>query len=307
MSEPDLNLLAVFDALFELRSVTRTAARLNLTQSAVSHALRRLRNALDDPLFVRAPGGLQPTMRASEMAPGIRQGLTQLRGALAPSVFVPESARRTFTIAAGSYVSALLVPELIARARIDAPGVRLRIVPVEPGLLIDLDNTAVDLAIGVFDTVPTRLTATPLFHEQLVWIIAAHHPLADAGLDAERLAALPHVTIRASRPFEPSRALFADGELESRSVNEIAAANSPIDPDVAVYDSVTAAAIVARTDLVALVPRRVAKRAAADGNVRILDATPGRDGIALAMLWHSKFDGDAGLAWLRGLLLDLAA
>ena len=82
MVELDLNLLRVFDTLFEMRSVTRAAGKLGLTQSAVSHALRRLRDALDDPVFVRAPGGLQPTARAIEIAPGVREGLAQLRGAL---------------------------------------------------------------------------------------------------------------------------------------------------------------------------------------------------------------------------------
>ena len=96
MVEVDLNLLRVFDTLYELRSVTRAASRLGLTQSAVSHALGRLRRAIDDPLFVRAPGGLQPTARAVEMAPGVREGLVQLRGALSPTLFDPASAVRRF-------------------------------------------------------------------------------------------------------------------------------------------------------------------------------------------------------------------
>ena len=126
MIEIDLNLLRVFDTLIEVRSVTRAAGKLGLTQSAVSHALARLRNALDDPLFVRAPGGLQPTARALEIAPGVREGLAQLRGALSPTEFDPATASRTFTLAAGSYFCVLLVPELIARVRAAAPDVVLR-------------------------------------------------------------------------------------------------------------------------------------------------------------------------------------
>src|SRR3546814_9872104 len=79
MSEIDLNLLRVFDTLFELGNVTKAGARLGLTQSAVSHALGRLRQSIGDPLFVRAPGGLQPTARAIEIAPGVRVGLSPLR------------------------------------------------------------------------------------------------------------------------------------------------------------------------------------------------------------------------------------
>ena len=116
MSNLDLNLLRVFDAIFELRSVTLTAERLNLTQSAISHALGRLRQAFGDPLFIRHPGGLQPTARAMEIAPGIREGLAQLQEALAPTPFDPATARRRFRITAGGYFCAVLVPELIARA-----------------------------------------------------------------------------------------------------------------------------------------------------------------------------------------------
>src|SRR3569623_925529 len=122
MANMDLNLLRVFDAIFEVRSVTRTAERLGLTQSAISHALGRLRQAFGDPLFVRHPTGLQPTARAIEIAPGIREGLAQLQQALAPSPFDPATANRRFRINAGAYFCALLVPELIARARKLAPG-----------------------------------------------------------------------------------------------------------------------------------------------------------------------------------------
>src|SRR3546814_5499681 len=96
MNELDLNLLRIFDALIEQRSVTRTANRLGLTQSAISHALARLRQSIGDPLFVRVAGGLQPTARAIEIAPGIRQGLLQFRDALSPSLFDPATAKRRF-------------------------------------------------------------------------------------------------------------------------------------------------------------------------------------------------------------------
>ena len=147
MREIDLNLLRVFDALIELRSVTRAADRLGLTQSAISHALGRLRRTVDDPLFVRQPGGLQPTARALEIAPGVRQGLTQLRGALSPLPFDPATAVRRFRISAGSYFCALLVPDLAARARARAPGISFSIVAPASDLLASLDEGAVDLAL----------------------------------------------------------------------------------------------------------------------------------------------------------------
>src|SRR3546814_14462232 len=94
MNELDLNLLRIFDTLIDQRSVTRTANRLGLTHSAISHALARLRQSIGDPLFVRVAGGLQPTARAIEIAPGIRQGLLQFRDALSPSLFDRSEERR---------------------------------------------------------------------------------------------------------------------------------------------------------------------------------------------------------------------
>src|SRR5256885_7423857 len=94
----DLNLLRVFEALMQERSATRAGERLGLTQSAISHALNRLRYVLQDELFVRGPDGMQPTERAAEIAPRLRQGLLQLQLALAPADFVPERSDRRFTI-----------------------------------------------------------------------------------------------------------------------------------------------------------------------------------------------------------------
>ena len=308
MVEVDLNLLRVFDTLYELRSVTRAASRLGLTQSAVSHALGRLRRAIDDPLFVRAPGGLQPTARAVEMAPGVREGLVQLRGALSPTLFDPASAVRRFTIAAGSYFCVLLVPELIARVRELAPGVMVRIQPLGPDLLSELDESSVDLALGAFTRIPSRLTSERLYREELVWIAAAGNPLARAPFDRDALARAPGLTIWVGRPFEALRAAVPEGVLERKVIAETgeAVAADIGEDSAAVYDALTAIAVVGRTDMVALVPRRFAERDDAR-HVVILDAPEESGGIDLMMLWHGKFDEDAGLAWLRGVIRDIVA
>src|SRR3546814_444671 len=197
MSEIDLNLLRVFDTLFELGNVTKAGARLGLTQSAVSHALGRLRQSIGDPLFVRAPGGLQPTARAIEIAPGVRVGLSQLRTALSPSAFDPGTADRRFTIAAGSYFCALFIPGLLARARQIAPNVSFRIQPLGGDLLVDLDEGAIDLALGAFTKIPRRLWLEALFQEELVWIAAAGSPLAGRRLRQADLTGQPRVLIAA--------------------------------------------------------------------------------------------------------------
>ena len=112
----DLNLLRVFEALMDERSATRAGTRLGLTQSAISHALNRLRYVLKDELFVRGPDGMQPTERAAEIAPRLRQGLLQLQLALSPSEFIPERTDRRFTIACTEYAGAVIIPPLIAES-----------------------------------------------------------------------------------------------------------------------------------------------------------------------------------------------
>ena len=309
MFKLDLNLLNLFDTLYELRSVTKAAARLNLTQSAISHALRRLREAMGDPLFVRAAGGLQPTPRAAEMAPGIRAGLAQLRGAMAPTAFEPATSTRSFTIATGTYFCALLIPELVALGRVIAPGVSFRIVPVDTRLLADLDESTIDLALGAFMAVPARLVTLPLFREDLVWIASHDNPIGRGTVDHDRLVAQSRLAIGATRPFEPSKALFAEGGLEPRIVAEVARVMTPElvgDECATVYETLTAVAVVERTDLVALVPRRIAQIGVDNGRVVILETEERSEGFDLTMLWHGKFGNDAGLAWLRTQIMEIA-
>src|SRR5215208_7284917 len=130
----DLNLLRVFEALMEERSATRAGSRLGLTQSAISHALKRLRYVLNDELFVRGPEGMQPTERAAEIAPRLRQGLLQLQLALAPAEFVPERSDRRFMITCTEYGGAALMPALIARLREEAPHASLTVLPSNMGV-----------------------------------------------------------------------------------------------------------------------------------------------------------------------------
>ena len=109
----DLNLLRVFDAVMEDRSVLRASQRVFLSQSAVSHSLARLREMLDDELFVRTSAGMQPTARAIAMAPLVRDALKTLEAAIGPPKFDPGSSTKTFTIAANDFTTAIVTPHLL--------------------------------------------------------------------------------------------------------------------------------------------------------------------------------------------------
>jgi DNA-binding transcriptional LysR family regulator len=120
----DLNLLRVFDAMMAEGSVAGAAVRLSITPSAVSHALGRLRSLFNDPLFVRSPSGMRATPRGSEIGLKVREGLHYLEGALTPTAFRAAESSRTFTVACSAYVSAVLLPGVIARMRALAPQTR---------------------------------------------------------------------------------------------------------------------------------------------------------------------------------------
>jgi DNA-binding transcriptional LysR family regulator len=305
MPDIDLNLLRVFDTLMELRSVTRAADRLGLTQSAVSHALGRLRQQIDDRLFVRGPDGLQPTARAMEMASGVRDGLTQLVGALARSAFDPATAERRFTIAAGTYFCAQLVPALIERARIEAQGVSFRIVPVAEDLVSALDQGAIDVALAAFTRVPHRFITEPLFEEDMVWVTASTHPVMGGE---KGIAVRPRVAIVTARPLDVRATVIIEGGLERQVIGEVGRAL--LDPTgegiTTVYDAQTALAIVARSDAVALVPRRAAMNGVALGGILVVEPETKGERITLSMLWHDRQSEDAGLAWLRDVLRMVA-
>ncbi|WP_165912303.1 LysR family transcriptional regulator [Novosphingobium sp. PhB165] len=308
MTKPDLNLFAVFDVLFELRSVTRTADRLGLTQSAVSHALRRLRELLGDPLFVRTGGTLQPTPRARAMAPAIREGLARLGEAVLPSGFDARTSNRTFTIAASTYFCASLIPGLIAAARKHAPGVTFRAMPIRTDLLGLLEDSTVDLALGAFTRLPARIASRTLLREELVWIAAQSNPLVAAGLTHAELLALPHIGFDPVRTFAPARSA-GDDSLETPYLPEqtIPAEihGSDLTPAI-VYDVFTAVAVVARSDLVALVPRQLALSEQKRAGIAILESAEPGIAIEMSMIARSQSTSDAGLEWLKTLVEQLA-
>lgn len=301
MPRVDLNLLRIFEMLYEVRSVTRAAERLGLTQSAVSHALGRLRASIGDPLFVRHPDGLQPTALAIEIAPGVREGLEQLRVALAPTPFDPSTASRQFRINTGVYFSTLLVPQLIARMRKAAPGVSLAIVAPGPDLLASLDNGTTDISIGAFGKAPARLLRETLFLEELVWIARRGSPVAT---DPDHLVAVPaaqRLSVAIGRPYPGHGAYSWENGLErlvlaSGQSSELDSAEA--DGSTSVHDPLTAIATVAASDLVAVIPRRLALEAIDTRDIAIIEA-PIVNRVEMAMLWHNRLSNDFGLEWLR--------
>jgi DNA-binding transcriptional LysR family regulator len=312
----DLNLLRLFDALAEERSVTRAGARLGLTQSAVSHALNRLRHVLQDELFIRGPDGMRPTARAEEIAPRLRHGLNQLQQALAPATFIPADTQRRFSISAGAYVSAVLMPGLVDSLRRTAPGAELRLVFPGPGLGDDLLSGRVEMAVGSFGRAAERFARETLYAESMVWALRADHPAARGDrLDLETLATLPHVLIAAAEHTQAVEGRIYENGLERRVTwddggafeGALARRGWRRTIGLTVQDTQTALAIVARSDLAALTPRRLAQALADHHRLKLFDPPYPSAPFAIEALWRRDLSESAPLSWLRSQLRVAAA
>jgi DNA-binding transcriptional LysR family regulator len=310
----DLNLLRLFVALADERSVTRAGARLGLTQSAVSHALNRLRHALQDELFVRGPDGMRPTARAQEIAPALRQGLHQLQLALAPPVFTPEETQRRFAVSAGAYTATVLMPGVVERVRMAAPSAELQLINPSGAVADDLLSGRIDLAIGGFGRASDAFARETLFAETMVWALRADHPAAVGdALSLETLMALAHVVINASEPNTAARA--HDSGVERRlAFDEDGVFESPLAAGgwrrivgLTVQDAHSALAIVSRSEMAALVPLRLARSLAGAYALKLFDPPYPSPTLTLEALWRRDLSESQPLAWLRSLLRAAAA
>ncbi|HWE45106.1 MAG TPA: LysR family transcriptional regulator [Caulobacteraceae bacterium] len=306
----DLNLLRIFDALLDERSVTRAGARLGMTQSAVSHALNRLRHALDDELFVRTSDGMRPTARAVEIGPAVRAALADLQSALTPQVFDASTAHRRFTLVAGPYTSAVLLPQVAARLREAAPFVQLRLTGPDGRLIENLDAGEVDAALTPNKAFPKRFTYEKLFEETVVWVVRAGHPAARGPVSLEALCDIPHIMVATPRLSpdrpEPDASSSVTAHLTDDADFEAMLTQQGLTRMVAmiVPDTFSALTIVARSDMAALVPRRLAEISVEAGRAAVLD-TPYVSPVGEVGLLHRKDRlKDPAQAWFVKLVAE---
>ncbi len=267
----DLNLFRVFVTLLEEKNATRAGERLGLSQSAVSHALRRLREMVRDDLFVRGQTGLRPTPRALEIADAARTALKLLETAVTAQRFDPSVDHHAFHIAAGSYISYVLGPLIAERVLALAPNVQVHFRNLYAGMTEDLDTGALDMVIGCFEAIPGRFSYRQLFEETGVWVARVGHPAFVDGVSYEVLAGLPHLAVTGGND-DPDRT--SAGHLGLRRVTSwgerYALGEEPPRP-FSVQDSFSALNMVGRSDMVCVLPRRLAELAAERGKVMMIE------------------------------------
>jgi len=305
----DLNLLRVFDVLLEERSVTRAGARLGLTPSAVSHALSRLRYHMGDELFRRDAQGMQPTRKALEIGPSLHSALAQLQSALTPADFDPTVSDHRFNVVAGPYACAILMPAVVAELQSRAPGVLLRIAENPPDLVEQLDSGQVDFVVASFATAPERFARERLINEALTWVVRVGHPICDGPVRLEDLVAVPHVVVvgrreGAGRPAINLRASWEDfGAFES----ELAKRGLRRRVGVVVPDTFSAVTIVARSEMAALIPRRLALLSAQSGRLALIDPPYETPPVDVTLLYRKDRLAEPPVAWMRDLISAAAA
>jgi len=308
----DLNLIRVLPALLEHRSVSRAAQELSLTPSAVSHALGRLRSSLKDPLFERRAGGLVPTAFALETGRRVRPSMERLRDAMNRDEFDPATADREFVIAAGSYVAAVFMPDVIEAVARVAPSVRLRIRRVEDQSVEDVEHGRLDMLFGVPASPSGKLEFQPFVKEEMVWAARKGHPTLQAPLTMEMLGNARHIIIekinRALTSGYPELQRFFDESRELGDATRAAAGQgrgrgpAPA-ASTLVSDPIQAIAIAARTDQVTLTLRRLAEQY--DHNLQILEPPHPTPVIEVGLLYHPDRAREPAVRWFIDFTLGL--
>lgn len=299
----DLNLLRVFDAIMTEQNLTRAADRLAMTQPAVSNALRRLREAMDDELLIRTAHGVKPTTRAEALWPTVRKALSELEAAIAPQEFDVSKATLTFRMAMADATAVLWLPQLIKALENEAPHVDVRMMPLttrdpRPMLL----RGDIDLAIGIFPGVLAQLASmadSAVRHERLyssryVCVMRKDHPLADKELTLDDYCEANHLLMSFSGR--------AHG-LGDEAMTQMGRKRRIL---LTVNQFFTAGRVVANSNLITVLPRHLIASTGMTGLIA-KELPFSLPDVHVDMLWHERDARSPAHKWLRQKLLKMTS
>jgi DNA-binding transcriptional LysR family regulator len=281
----DLNLLRVFDAVMAEGSLTRAASTLAMTQPAVSHALRRLREAVDEELFVRWSHGVRPTPRAE-----VRQARAQLRQVLAPGDFDPRRDAVQLRLAMADATAAVLAPELVAQIESERLQVNLRLLPLttrDPRRL--LEGGDADLAVGYFPELVTTIVAqgleshlhqARLYDTRYVCVMRKGHPLAQQTLSLDAYTQANHLLVSFS------------GRPRGYVDQALAALGRQRRVLLAVNQFFAAGRVVARSDLLTVLPEGFVEATGYSHELVTRELPLALEPVHVDMIWHLRHEAD---------------
>lgn len=291
----DLNLLVVFDLLYQEQNTQRVALRLGITQPAVSHALKRLRHLLEDELFERTSQGLQPTPRASRLHPGIADALARMNDTLALcDDFNPAQSDRTFHINMTDIGEIVFLPRLLQHLSQHAPAVSLNTVRSHHNdLKHEMEEGEIDLAVGLIPQLGAGFYQQRLFVQRYVCLMREDHPLADGDFNLEDFRAAHHAVVVAQGT--------GHGIVEEQLAH--AGVVRPVRLTLPHFAAVPY--IVSSSDLVVTVTKKLAEATCQRFGLIAREHPLAFPEIPINLFWHRRFHQDPGNRWLRGLMFEM--
>jgi DNA-binding transcriptional LysR family regulator len=298
ISQIDLNLLVVFQALSAERNTVRAGEALGLSQPAVSHALGRLRVVLGDRLFVRGARGLIPTPRALELEPAVKKILAEAEQVLLrPPPFDPRTSRKTIRIATTEYFEQVVFPALFAELGRRAPFVsvisRSTLGKLPKG---ELEAGDLDLAIaGFFKNVPERFFQQKMFDDDFVAVARAGLIPGKSAISLERYAKCRHILIS------------PQGDMQSKARELLEKNGHEIHYALGTASFLSPARILAASDLLLTCPRKLANSYRGSSPLEIRELSFKIPAISLVQVWHERNQDDPAHRWFRELLREICS
>ncbi|NPT60372.1 LysR family transcriptional regulator [Paraburkholderia elongata] len=289
----DLNLLRVLVAVYETRNITSAATLLSVSQPAASAALARLRDAFNDPLFVRTPGGMEPTPRTLSIIEKVKEVLTSIdQDILSSQTFEPLHATDEFVLCMTAIAEYVFLPHLVSVTNQRAPLIRMRSLSLAPqDLQESLLNGKVNLAIGFYpDLVSADIYQQRLFSHRLVCLVRQGHAIAGDRMTLDAFVNAGHVDVR-------------DGSRTSEMFEE-SLSNKKIQRNIVLTTShyMSIPRILAESDLIAVAPLIVARIFAQQFGLRVMSLPLELPDYDLKQYWHRKYHHEPKLVWLRTLI-----
>ena len=285
----DLNLLVVLDALLTEKHVTRTGARLHLSQPAISHSLSKLRVLLDDPILIRQGSEVVLSALAQNLQAPLKEILSQIEILLGKSIdFVPANSHRTFRLAMSDYGAAIVLPKLLRQLRAEAPNTTLVVTQdSRHGMLEQIAQGKIDLALGVFPNLSADISSEVLFEETFSCLLDRSTLPANGQLDLDNYLLRPHISVSVDgcSNGEIDRLLRDEG-LQRRIA-------------VSVPHWRTAPSMISNTDLILTVATRTLDNALLEEELVSLSPPLPIPPFPFVQLWHNRFGEDPAHRWLR--------
>uniref|UniRef100_A5W3X0 Transcriptional regulator, LysR family n=3 Tax=Pseudomonas TaxID=286 RepID=A5W3X0_PSEP1 len=290
---PEPKLLQLFDVLYQCRSVTRAAEQLGQSQPTISIWLARLREQLNDPLFVRTPGGMAPTPRADQLIGPCREVLESLRRLTAwEPQFIAATAQRRFRLCVSDASHITLLPSILNHLRSHAPGIRLEAARIDGNTESALESGEADLAIGFVPWLGGGMYQQVLFEQDWVCLSNPQHPRLGDGMSLERYRAEGHVQISFGTGQKLLEAGLARAGIERRIMLELPA-------------FLGLGMIIGTTDLLGTLPRHIGQTLADMHGLQVHDCPFEVEGFTVKQHWHARYHQDNGNRWLREVVRGL--